>query len=167
MSEELAGYKYKGEDIIFLVELELDTGAVISRPFDQTGGSHSITNDAIEVSTKDRTGSDYGETTESISLEGEVVYDDPFIPGMKKAIRSKKFVKIYEVDLKTDKAEYGMYKINDFNREFGHGDFATYSLDADLFGNSCEITLTEIPDGAPSMKGMDCDGEDDNGGVEG
>lgn|SRR5690625_1173719 len=162
MAEDLQGYKYKGEDIIFLVEIDDE----LARPFDQTGGSHNISNDALDVSTKDRAGSDYGETTETINLEGEMVYDDPFIPAMKEAVRNKEYVKIYEVDLKTSEAEYGMYKINDFDREFSHDDFVTYSLDADLFGNICKTELTEIPEGAPAIAGMDCDGEE-GGEVEG
>ena len=34
MPEDLQGYKYKGEDIVFLIEAE--EGLI--RPFDQTGG---------------------------------------------------------------------------------------------------------------------------------
>ena len=98
-----------------------------------------------------------------------MVYNDPFIPAIKKAIRNKKFVKIYEVDLITNKAEYGMYMVSSFERDYGHGDFATYSLDANLFGSPCETTLTEIPEGAPGITGMDCDGneEEGNGGDPG
>jgi len=161
MPEELEGYKYKGEDFIYLVEINES----LARPFDQTGGSHNISNDSIDVATKDRTGSDYGDTSENISLEGDLVYEDPFIPEMKKAIRGKQHIKIYIVDLKNNEAEFGMFKINDFDLEYAHGDFATYSLDADLFGDMCNTELTEIPEGAPALGGIDC--EEDNGGVEG
>lgn len=168
MPENLEGYKYKGEDIVFLVEIEDELGeGVLVRPFDQTGGSHTIEADEMEVSTKDRQGSDYGNITESRSFEGELVYEDPFIPAMKKAMRGKKFVKIYEVDLITKKAEYGMHMISSFERDYSHGDFATYSLDANLFGSPCETTLTEIPEGAPGIAGMDCDGNDEGVGGEG
>lgn len=169
-TQDLTGYKYKGEDVICLVEIEDELGEkTLVRPFDQTNASHSITADEMEVTTKDRAGTDYGEITEARSFEGELVYDDPFIPAMKKAMRNKKFVKIYEVDLITKKAEYGMHMINAFDLEYSHGDFATYSLDANLFGNPCETTLTEIPEGAPPLGGMDCDGSEDidDGGVEG
>ena len=169
MPENLEGYKYKGEDVVYLIEIddELGEGTLI-RPFDQTGGSHSIQADEMEVSTKDRQGTDYGDITETRSFEGEIVYDDPFIPAMKKFIRNKKFAKIYEVDLITNKAEYGMYMITSFDREYGHGDFATYSVEANLFGSVCETELTEIPEGAPGIAGMDCDGNEEEGGtVEG
>ena len=163
MPEDLQGYKYKGEDTIFLIEAE--EGLI--RPFDQTGGSTTIEADELDVSTKDRSGTDYGEVTESRSFEGELVYGDPFVDVIKAAMRNKKFVKVYEVDLKTNKAEYGMHMISNFERDYDHGDFATYSVDANLFGDVCETELTEIPDGAPALAGIDCDGGDNGEGVEG
>lgn len=171
LAEDLKGYKYKGEDFLYLVEIEDELGqGTLIRPFDQTGGSTSMSADEMEISTKDRSGADYGDTTQTVSLEGQIVFDDPFIKAMKKAIRNKKFVKIYEVDTKTLEAEYGMYMVSTFDREFSHGDFATYSLEGTLFGEVCETTLTEIPDGAPAIEGMDCDGNEGNdggGAVEG
>lgn len=163
------GYKYKGEDFLFLVEIEDEEGATsLKRFYDQTGGSRTIDNDELEISTKDRTGSDYGDKTEAVSLEGQLVYGDAAIDYIKHSARNKKFVKIYEVDTKTLKAEYGMYMVSSFERSYDHGDFATYSLEGALFGNVCEMVLTEIPEGAPAMEGMDCDGDDTGGGgVEG
>lgn len=163
------GYKYKGEDFLFLVEVEDETGnPLLKRFYDQTGGSRTIDNDELEISTKDRTGSDYGDKTESISLEGQLAYGDIAVEYIKNASRNKKFVKIYEVDRRTMKAEFGMYMISSFERDYDHGDFATYSLDGALYGDVCETTLEEIPNGAPAFDGMDCDGGDDTGGgVEG
>src|SRR5699024_2318588 len=108
----------------------------------------------------------YGNVTQEVSLEGNITEGDPFPDAMRRMIRAKKFVKIYEVNTRTHEAEFGMYKIDTFDREYSYGDSATYSLDATLFGDTCETTLTEIPDGAPPLEGMDCDG-DDGGGVEG
>src|SRR5690625_203372 len=162
MPEDLQGYKYKGEDTIFLIEAE--EGLI--RPFDQTGGSTTIEADELVVSTKYRIGTDYGEVTESRSFEGELVYGDSFVDVVKYAMRNKKFVKVYVVYLKTNKAEYGMHMISICDRDYDHGDFATYSVDANLFGDVFETELTEIPYGAPALAGMDCDGED-GGGAEG
>src|SRR5690625_6346303 len=161
------GYKYKGEDVIFLVEIEDELGEqTLVRPFDQTDGGHNISADELEVSTKDRTGSDYGDVTETRSFEGELVVGDPFIPAIKKAMRNKQFVKIYEVDLITNEAEYGMHMISNFDLSYSNGDFATYSLDATLFGNTHETTLTEaeIPEGAPDLI---TEADQGNGGGEG
>src|SRR5690625_2382678 len=163
MPEDLQGYKYKGEDIVFLIEAE--EGLI--RPFDQTGGSSTIEADELDVSTEDGSGTDYREVTETRSFEGELVYDDPFVDVLKDAIRNKKFVKVYEVDLKTNKSEYGMHMISNYERDYDHRDFATYSVDAKLFGYVCETELTEIPDGAPALAGIDCDGGDNGEGVEG
>src|SRR5690625_1473423 len=156
------GYKYKGEDTIYLVDL----GDGLIRPFDQTDGSTSFDIEELEVSTKDRTGSDYGDVTETRSFEGELVLGDPFINAIKKAMRNKQFVKIYEVDLITNEAEYGMHMISNFDLSYSNGDFATYSLDATLFGNTHETTVTEeeIPEGATDLITEDDQG---NGGVEG
>src|SRR5690625_3512457 len=165
MPEDLTGYKYKGQDFITLVEVENEIGEKsLKRFFDQTGGSVSIENDELDISTKDRTGSDYGDKTETKSLEGELVYGDDAVDFIKNAARKQKFVKIYDVNVKTLKAEYGMYMISSFEREYDHGDFATYSLEGTLYGEICETELTEITEGAPSLPGMDCDGGENDGG---
>src|SRR5690625_519407 len=162
MPEDLQGYKYKGEDIVFLIEAE--EGLI--RPFDQTGGSTTIEADELDVSTKDRSGTDYGEVTESRSFEGELVYGDPFVDVIKAAMRNKKFVKVYEDDLKTNHADYRLHMNSNLQRDYDHGEFATDSVDANLFGDVCQTDLPELPDGAPALAGMDCDGED-GGGAEG
>ena len=156
---EAVGYKMKGEDVLYLVDL----GDGLIRPFDQTGGSTSITSDDLEVSTKDRTGVDYGDITEVRSFEGDLVHGDPFIKSAKRAIRNKRFIEIYEVNLITKEAEKGIHKVNTFDLSYDHGDFATYSLDASLFGDVEEIELTEIPEGAPPLEL----GENTEGGAEG
>lgn len=142
------GIEYRGEEILYVVEVEDDVGTKLIRPFNQTGGSTSISADEIELDTKDRTGSDYGKITQTISLEGIISEGDDFIDYIKGAIRGKEFVKIYEVNTRTNKAEFGMYMISTFDREYGNGDFATYTLDGSLNGNVTEETLTTIPDGA-------------------
>lgn len=163
MAEIAEGYKYKGEDFLFLVEIEDELGQpVLKRFYDQTGGSRSISNDELEISTKDRTGSDYGDKTETVSLEGQLAHGDAAVKYVKHASRNRKYVKIYEVNTKTLEAEYGMYMISSFEPSYDHGDFATYSLEGSLFGDVCEMTLTEIPEGAPAMEGVDCDGNIDN-----
>lgn len=159
------GYKYKGEDTIYLVEIETSAGKELVRPFDQTGGGTSLSSDDIGVSTKDRTGTEYGDVTQTVSLEGEIAEGDPFIKAMKQAIRNKKFVKIYEVNTLTKEAEYGFYKVNSFDLEHPNGESSTYSLEGSLFGKVTEITLTEIPDGAPEF--VDPSEDNGGGGVEG
>ena len=160
------GEIYKGEEFLYLVETVTETGTELIRPFDQTGGGTSISADEIELDTKDRSGSDYGKVTQTISLEGNITEGDPFPDYIKKAMRNKEFVKIYEVNTRTREAEYGMYMLTTFDREYTNGDLSTYTLDGTLYSNVCTTTLTEIPDGAPPLEGMDCDG-DTGDGVEG
>jgi len=152
-----AGEIYKGEEFLFLVEIETDAGKEIVRPFDQTGGGTSLSADEMELDTKDRTGSDYGKVTQTISLEGNITEGDPFVKYVKKAVREKKFVKIYEVNTRTLEAEYGLYMVSTFDREFSNGDYATYTLDGTLFGEICETTLNLVPTGAPALEGMACE----------
>ncbi|MGZ3123915.1 phage major tail protein, TP901-1 family, partial [Bacillus subtilis] len=142
--------EYRGEEILYAAVIETDAGEKMIRPFNQTSGTTSIEADSIDLDTKDKTGSDYGKVTQSVSLEGVITEGDPFIKAMKKKIRNKEFVKIYEIDTRTKEAESGMYMISSFEREFGNGDFATYSLEGSLNGDVTEETLTEIPAGAPS-----------------
>jgi len=154
------GEIYKGEEFLFLVEIETDDGKSIVRPFDQTGGSVSSEADEMEIDTKDRSGSDYGKVTQTISLQGNITEGDPFPKAVLKAQRAKKFVKIFEVNTRDLTAEYGMYMISSFEKEYENGDLSTYSLDGTLFGEVCETELNRIPEGAPtSGDGAECEPE--------
>ncbi|MHC8516772.1 phage major tail protein, TP901-1 family [Sporosarcina sp. ITBMC105] len=142
--------EYRGEEKIFAVEVPDELANRVIRPFNQTGGSKEISADSIDLDTKDKSGSDYGKITESVSLEGILTEGDEFIDYIVNAIRTKEFVKIYEIDTRTKKAEHGMYMISSFNREYGNGDFATYSLEGTLNGVVTPETLVELPTGAPA-----------------
>jgi TP901-1 family phage major tail protein len=141
--------EYKGDEILFAVAIpgELETETIV-RPFNQTGGSTNISADSIDLSSKDKTGSDYGSITQEVSLEGIITEGDTFIDYIKGAIRAKELVKIYEINTRTKEAEHGMYMISSFEKSFGNGDFATYSLSGTLNGDVTEETLTVIPTGA-------------------
>src|SRR5690606_15903787 len=140
--------EYRGDEIIYAVEVEGDLGEKLIRPFNQTGGGTSISADEIDLSSKDKTGSDYGKITQTVSLEGIITEGDEFVDYIKAAIRGKEFIKIYEINTRTKEAESGMYMITTFDREYSNGDFATYTLDGTLNGSITEETLTEIPLGA-------------------
>src|SRR5690625_5046940 len=130
--------EYKGEETLLVVEIDDSGGTTLVRPFNQTGGSVNLAADAIELATKDKTGSDYGDVTQEVSLEGIITEGDPFITEIKKKIRGKEFVKIYEVNTRTNESEFGMYMVSAFDREFAHGEFATYSLTGELNGDVTE-----------------------------
>lgn len=141
--------EYRGEEILFLVEVPDTPGPTKNiRPFNQTGGSKEISADTIDLDTKDKTGSDYGKITETVSLEGILTEGDEFIDYIKNAIRTKQLVKIFEVNTRDLKAESGMYMISSFTREYSNGDFATYSLEGTLNGAVTAATLESVPDGA-------------------
>lgn len=141
--------EYKGDEFLYLVEIPSDLGTAKNvRPFNQTGGSTSIEADSVELDTKDKSGSDYGKISQSVSLEGVITEGDEFVDYVKKAIRAKEFVKIYEVNTRDLSAESGMYMITSFERDFSNGDFATYTLEGDLNGKVNLETLEEVPTGA-------------------
>lgn len=146
----MSAIEYKGDEFLYAVEVEGDDGETLIRPFNQTGGSTNISSDSIDLATKDKSGSDYGNVTQEVSLEGLVTEGDPFVDYTKKAIRKKKFLKIYEINTRTKVAEHGMYMISSFERSYSNGEFATYSLSGTLNGDVTEETLTEIPEGAPT-----------------
>lgn len=136
--------EFKGDEFLYLVEVEDND----RRFFNQTDGSSSIESDSIDLNTKDRTGSDYGSITESVSLEGVLTEGDPAIRFVKKQLRGKKLIKITELNTRTLEAESGMYMISSFEQTNSVGEFATYSLDAELNGSIKESELEEVPEGA-------------------
>lgn len=143
--------EYKGDDFLYLLEINSDEpeSKKSHRFFNQTDGSRSISADDIELSTKDKTGSDYGSVTEEISIEGVLTQDDPAIEFVVDAIRGKKLVRLIRVDTKSEKTEEGFYKLNNFEQSDSSGEFATYSIDAKLNGKIEKGELTELPEGAP------------------
>lgn len=161
----MAAAEYRGDEFIFAIEIEDDNGEEMIRPFNQTGGSTSIEADEIELDTKDKTGSDYGKITQEISLEGLITEGDDFPDYVKKSIRGKEFVKVYEINTRTKKTEVGMYMVTSFEREYENGEFATYSFEGTLNGDICEFKLGEVPEGPESSDGgIDCDDEEEKYG---
>ncbi len=144
--------EYKGDEILFAVAIKGQSGDTIVRPFNQTDGSSNLSADSIDLSTKDKSGSDYGNVTQEVSFEGVITEGDPFVDAMKSAIRGKELVKIYEINTRTKESEWGMYMISSFERSFSNGDFATYSLSGTLNGEVTKETLTDIPAGAPTTE---------------
>ncbi|MBU8759264.1 phage major tail protein, TP901-1 family [Bacillus haynesii] len=142
------GIEYRGEEFIYAVV----TKSGLLRPFNQTDGSTSISADTIDLDTKDKTGSDYGKVTQELSIEGVITEGDVFVSEIKEAIWKKQFVEIYEINTRTKEAEKGNYMISSFEKTYSNGDFATYSLGANLNGSLTKETLTEVPSGAPDTE---------------
>lgn len=155
--------EYRGEEFLYLVEIPGDetNPAENFRLFNQTAGSTNSDADSIELDTKDKSGSDYGTVTQSISIEGILTEGDDGISYIEQAQRQKRFVKIIEVNTRNLETKEGSYMISSFERSFSNGDHATYSIEASLNGSITEGVLTEIPDGAPDS------GDNNGGGVEG
>ncbi|GIO27736.1 phage major tail protein, TP901-1 family [Ornithinibacillus bavariensis] len=143
--------EFRGEEFLYLVEVPSDTEGETTRTyrlFNQTSGSTTSEADAIDLSTKDKSGSDYGNVTQSISVEGVLTEGDTAIAYVKTAQRQRKFVKIIEVNTRTMTTEAGNYMISSFERSFSNGEHATYTLEGSLNGSIQEGTLAELPEGA-------------------
>lgn len=139
--------EYKGSEFLYLVYV--DDEQKNYRVFNQTDGSSDSAADEIELDTKDKSGSDYGNITYTISFEGIMTEDDVALDYIRKAQRQKKFVKIIEVNTRNNKTEEGMYMITNVGTAKSNGDYATYTIDGALNGSLTEGTITEVPEGAP------------------
>lgn len=141
--------EYKGSEFLYLVYIGDEPSGADFRLFNQTDGSTSSSADAIELDTKDKTGSDYGAVTQEISLEGILTEGDDGIEYIVKSQRKKKLVKITEVNTRTSETETGMYMLTGVEKGYSNGEYATYSVDATLNGSIKEGSLEELPEGAP------------------
>lgn len=155
------GVEYRGSDFLYLVYIPEDSEPF--RLFNQTSGSSDSSADEIELDTKDKSGSDYGSVTETISVEGILTEGDNAIKYVTKAQRKKEFVKIIEVNTKTEETEEGMYMLSSVNKSYDNGEYATYTIDATLNGSIKEDELNVVPEGAPESD-IEEDGEDDEEG---
>ncbi|EAC6755219.1 phage major tail protein, TP901-1 family [Listeria monocytogenes] len=142
--------EYTGSDIIYLVTITGDAGEKYVRPFNQTDGNTSVSADDVELETKDKSETGYGKVSQTVSFGAIMTTGDVAFPFLLKALRKKQYVPITELDIKTKKGEKGLYKLNSFERDNGNGDNVQLSVEAALSGEITEVTLTEIPDGAPA-----------------
>lgn len=117
------------------------------RVLNQTGGNRSKEYDDVEISTKDLSGVDYGNKTETVSFEGLVTKDDPALAKIEALADAKQFVEILEIDIDSLKAKVGSYKVNSLEFDYPNDDSASYTIEATLFGDMTEETLTTVPEG--------------------
>lgn len=139
--------EYRGAEFLYLVHVP-DSDAEY-RLFNQTDGSTDTETSEIELDTKDKTGADYGSSSQSISIEGIITEGDDAYDYIRKAQRNKQFVKIIEVNTRTKETEEGAYMITSISRSYSNGEYATYSIDATLNGSITEGELDDVPEGAP------------------
>lgn len=145
--------EFKGEEYLYLVKVSDSQNPF--RIFNQTGGSTSSDADEVTLETKDKVGSDYGAVTQTISIEGVMTEGDEGLEYIKKSQRRKRFVEITEVNTRTKETEVGLYMLANVERSFAYGDYATYTISANLNGSITEGTLDEVPEGAPDSEADD------------
>lgn len=138
----------KGKDVVYAIRVNVDESTSTLRVLYQTGGSRSKSRDEIEVSTKDISGSSYGDMTETISFEGLMSTDDPALQALEDAIDNAEYPEILEININTLEAKVGKYMISSFEVDYPNDDNASYSFQATLIGNTTKETLAEVPEGA-------------------
>lgn len=139
----------KGKEFVYAVVTDEAVGTVTAF-WNQNDGSTSIEADEVELDTKDKSGSDYGKVSQSISLEGIITEGDISVNFIRDAIRNRELVEILEINTRTKEAERGMYMISSLEKTYSNGEFATYSLEGTLNGEVTTETLTVVPTGAPA-----------------
>lgn len=145
----------KGAETFYLIDIPQVTGGVKTvRLFNQTSGSRSIEAGEIELKTKDKSGSDYGDVKQGTSIEGICTEGDEGLEYVEEAITSKVLVRIHEVKLRdasttSFKTKSGTYMLN--NVEFSHEneEYSKYSIEAKLNGKLTSGTISTVPSGAP------------------
>lgn len=141
----------KGKDVVYAVRIPVDEESTTLRVLYQTSGGRSKSRDELEVSTKDISGSAYGDKTETISFEGLMSVDDPALKALEDAIDNAEYPEILEINVNTLEAKVGKYMITSFEVEYPGDDNATFSVEATLQGETSTETLTEVPAGATDI----------------
>lgn len=141
--------EYRGDEFLYAFRFTDETSAeVVARVFNQTSGEFTSEAEEIELNTKDRSGSGYGNITKNFSMEGVLTKDDPAITHVEQAQDNKELVEVLRINTRTLEAKAGKYVITNFTQSGEMGEWATYSIEGVLDGVITSETLTEVPTGA-------------------
>lgn len=157
VTTQAASPEFKGKETLYLIDIpQTDvTSSKTVRLFNQTSGSRSIEAGEIELKTKDKSGSDYGDVTQSVSIEGVSTEGDEALEYIEEAIINKRLVKIHEVSLRSAtttsfKTKSGTYMLSSVELSHENEEFSKYSIEAKLNGSLSKGTISTIPTGAPN-----------------
>ncbi|MDN4874191.1 phage major tail protein, TP901-1 family [Bacillus cereus] len=149
--------EFKGAETLYLIDIPQPDGKTTKtvRFFNQTSGSRSIEAGEIELKTKDKSGSDYGDVTQSASIEGICTEGDEGLDYVEEAILNKVLVRIHEVNLRSAtasefKVKSGTYMLNSLELSHENEEYSKYSIGLKLNGKISKGTLNKVPEGAPS-----------------
>ncbi|MDZ5608561.1 phage major tail protein, TP901-1 family [Bacillus pseudomycoides] len=147
--------EFKGAETLYLVDIPQPDGKnKMVRFYNQTSGSRSIEASEIELKTKDKSGSDYGDVTQSTSIEGICTEGDEGLDYVEEAILNKVLVRIHEVNLRSQNGQFrvksGTYMMNSLELSHENEEFSKYSIELKLNGNLSKGTISTVPEGAPS-----------------
>lgn len=144
--------EFKGEEFLYLLEIpaEGENPLELVRLWNQTSGSRNIEAASVELATKDKSGSDYGTVTESISVEGIRTEGDRAYDFIEDSIRSKRLVKIHRLNTRDLSTESGNYMLSNLEDSSSVNEYATYTVEASLNGKITKGKLDTIPEGAPN-----------------
>lgn len=141
----------QGKDIVFLVQpKDAVLGADGYLIANQTEGSHSIENDMIDESTKFGRIVGYGQNSETFELTAYGESNDPGQEAILDAIRDKKQLKVWKVDLNLNDAgehdAYFAYTIVESVEESAAQDgFVEISTTLQVINQSKKGTIPALP----------------------
>ena len=142
-----------GKDTILLVQpidaIIGDQGLVVA---EQTEGTHSIENELIDETSKMGRILAYGQNSESFELTAYGVKGDPGQKAVLDAIRQKKELKVWEVDLVANEAGtydavFAFCLVESVENSSPGDNFIEVSATLQVKGDSVEGTLTTLPEG--------------------
>ncbi|MCC2538891.1 MULTISPECIES: phage major tail protein, TP901-1 family [Bacillus cereus group] len=149
--------EFKGAETLYLIDIPQADGKTVKtvRFFNQTSGSRSIEAGEIELKTKDKSGSDYGDVKQSTNIEGICTEGDEGLDYVEEAITNKVLVRIHEVSLRSAtasafKVKSGTYMLNSLELSHENEEYSKYTIGLKLNGKLAKGTLSTVPGGAPT-----------------
>jgi len=145
-----------GKDTILLVQpVDATIGDVGLVVAEQTEGTHSIENELIDETSKMGRILAYGQNSESFELTAYGVKGDPGQKAVLNAIRQKKKLKVWEVDLVanaegTYDAVFAYCLVESVEVSTPGDNFEEVSATLQVEGESVPGVLTTLPEGATS-----------------
>ncbi|NRG44836.1 phage major tail protein, TP901-1 family [Bacillus sp. CRN 9] len=150
--------KQNGKDTLLLVQPEdatIGTDALVVA--EQTEGSYSIENELVDEQSKMGRILAYGSNSESFELTSYGVKNDPGQMAVLEAIKKKKRLKVWEVDIVpnaegTYDATFAYCLVESVEKSSPGDNFIELSATLQVEGESVEGVLTTLPEGIANAK---------------
>lgn len=133
---------------LFIQPVDDDTGALVIANL--TENTHSIENELMDEQTKMQRIVEYGQNSESFEITAYGEKGDPGQQAVLSAIRNKKKLKVWEVDVTGEgpyDATFANVVVESVEKTSASDSFEEVSATFQVDGNSAEGDFTELPSG--------------------